>query len=117
MEFADPLLMGRSLAIEIVTCMHIGLLCVQEDPADRPTMSFVVLALGSEPVALPLPKKNLHFLYGFIYLLKFFFFFFRKVNFRKVNYFLIFDSVMKNKLENTFQCLVMSWKISWKITY
>jgi hypothetical protein len=24
---------------------------------------------------------------------------------------------MKNKLENTFQCLVMSWKISWKITY
>jgi hypothetical protein len=24
---------------------------------------------------------------------------------------------MKNKLENTFQYLVMSWKISWKITY
>ena len=22
-----------------------------------------------------------------------------------------------NKLENTFQCLVMSWKMSWKITY
>ncbi|KAJ6893257.1 cysteine-rich receptor-like protein kinase 10 [Populus alba x Populus x berolinensis] len=57
MEFADPLLMGRSPEIEIVTCMHIGLLCVQEDPADRPTTSFVVLALGSEPIALPLPKK------------------------------------------------------------
>jgi hypothetical protein len=32
-------------------------------------------------------------------------------------YFLIFSSVMENKLENTFQCLVMSWKMSWKITY
>jgi len=32
-------------------------------------------------------------------------------------YFPIFGSVMENKLENTFQCLVMSWKISWKITY
>jgi hypothetical protein len=42
---------------------------------------------------------------------------FKKINFGKVNYFLIFGSVMKNKLENTFQCLVMSWKMSWKITY
>jgi hypothetical protein len=57
MEFADSLLMERSPAIEIVTCIHIGLLCVKEDPADRPTMSFVVLALGSEPIALPLPIK------------------------------------------------------------
>ena len=32
-------------------------------------------------------------------------------------YFLIFGSVMENKLENTFQYLVMLWKISWKITY
>jgi len=43
--------------------------------------------------------------------------FFWKVNSRKVNYFLMFGSVMKNKLENTFQCFVMSWKMSWKITY
>jgi len=33
--------------------------------------------------------------------------FFWKVNFGKVNYFLMFGSVMENKLENTFQCLVM----------
>jgi hypothetical protein len=32
-------------------------------------------------------------------------------------YFPMFGSVMENKLENTFQCLVMSWKMSWKITY
>jgi hypothetical protein len=41
---------------------------------------------------------------------------FWKVNSGKVN-FSMFGSVMKNKLENTFQCLVMSWKMSWKITY
>jgi hypothetical protein len=55
-----------------------------------------------------------------IYLLKTNFFKkinFRKINFKKVNYFLIFSSVIKNKLENTFQYLVMSCKISWKITY
>jgi hypothetical protein len=44
-------------------------------------------------------------------------FFLKKINFKKINYFLMFGSVMKNKLENIFQCLVMSWKISWKITY
>jgi hypothetical protein len=37
--------------------------------------------------------------------------------FWKVNYFSMFGSVMENKLENTFQCLVMSWKMRWKITY
>ena len=49
--------------------------------------------------------------YLFVYLLESNFFFkvnFRKVNSRKVNYFLIFSNVMKNKLENTFQYLIMS---------
>jgi hypothetical protein len=32
---------------------------------------------------------------------------FFKVNSGKINYFSMFGSVMKNKLENTFQCLVM----------
>ena len=32
-------------------------------------------------------------------------------------YFPMFGSVMENKLENIFQYLVMSWKMSWKITY
>ena len=35
-----------------------------------------------------------------------------KVNFKKINYFMMFGRVMKNKLENIFQCLVMSWKMS-----
>ena len=39
------------------------------------------------------------------------------VSFWKVNCFLMFGSVMENKLENIFQCLVMSCKMSWQITY
>jgi hypothetical protein len=35
------------------------------------------------------------------------------MNFEKINYFLIFNSVMKNKLENIFQYLIMSWKITY----
>ena len=35
-------------------------------------------------------------------------YFLKKVNSEKVNYFLMFGSVMKNKLENIFQCLAMS---------
>jgi hypothetical protein len=54
---------------------------------------------------------HLNLSYLFVCLLESNFFFkvnFRKVNSRKVNYFLIFSSVMKNKLENTFQYLIMS---------
>jgi hypothetical protein len=34
--------------------------------------------------------------------------FLKKLNFKKINYFLIFDSIIKNKLENTFQYLIIS---------
>jgi hypothetical protein len=57
MEFIDPLLMESCLAMEVLKCMHIGLLCVQEDPTDRPTISFVLLLLGNESLSLPRPKQ------------------------------------------------------------
>ena len=41
---------------EIVRCIHIGFLCVQEDPQDRPTMTTVVALLGSDSIAIPKPK-------------------------------------------------------------
>ncbi|XP_024025066.1 putative receptor-like protein kinase At4g00960 [Morus notabilis] len=58
--FVDPLLRESSSrpTDEIRRCIHIGLLCVQEDPADRPTMSSVVVFLkGSESVSLPEPRQ------------------------------------------------------------
>ncbi|XP_030930947.1 G-type lectin S-receptor-like serine/threonine-protein kinase At4g03230 [Quercus lobata] len=44
-------------ADEFLRCVNIGLLCVQEDPSDRPTMSNVVFMLGSEAATLPTPKQ------------------------------------------------------------
>ncbi|KAJ8763614.1 hypothetical protein K2173_003086 [Erythroxylum novogranatense] len=41
---------------EIIRCIHIGLLCVQQRPEDRPNMSTVVLMLGGEST-LPQPKQ------------------------------------------------------------
>ncbi|KAG5224929.1 G-type lectin S-receptor serine/threonine-protein kinase [Salix suchowensis] len=42
---------------EFLRCLNAALLCVQDDPADRPTMSNVVLMLSSETANLPVPKK------------------------------------------------------------
>ncbi|KAJ0080676.1 hypothetical protein Patl1_11015 [Pistacia atlantica] len=42
---------------EVIRCIHIGLLCVQEDPAARPTMSSVVALLGSESIGLAEPRQ------------------------------------------------------------
>ena len=41
---------------EVLRALNVGLLCVQRNPDDRPSMSSVVLMLSSEG-ALPQPKK------------------------------------------------------------
>ena len=46
---------------EFLRCVHVGLLCVQEDPSDRPTMSDVVVMLSSETMSLPIPKQPAFF--------------------------------------------------------
>ncbi|KAJ0103552.1 hypothetical protein Patl1_04483 [Pistacia atlantica] len=56
LELVDPFL-GKSCNLsEVTRCIHISLLCVQQHPEDRPSMSSVVLMLGSE-IALPQPKQ------------------------------------------------------------
>lgn len=42
---------------ETMKCINVGLLCVQEDPGDRPTMSNVVMMLRSESMSLPKPNQ------------------------------------------------------------
>ncbi|KAF7151710.1 hypothetical protein RHSIM_Rhsim02G0112800 [Rhododendron simsii] len=42
---------------EALKCIQVGLLCVQQHPEDRPTMSSVLLALDSESATLPQPKE------------------------------------------------------------
>ncbi|KAF9616866.1 hypothetical protein IFM89_032716 [Coptis chinensis] len=49
---------------EVMRCIHIGLLCVQEDVVRRPTMASVVLMLNSYSVTLPLPTTPAFFTTG-----------------------------------------------------
>lgn len=42
---------------EVTKCIQIGLLCVQQLPNDRPTMSFVLKMLDAERSALPYPNE------------------------------------------------------------
>ncbi|KAM1417830.1 hypothetical protein PS1_021545 [Malus domestica] len=62
LELLDQCLRDSYSRTEVIRCIHIGLLCVQEDPADRPTMQSVVLMLNSYSVSLPLPKQPAFFL-------------------------------------------------------
>ena len=56
MEVLDPSLKDSYSRNEVLTCIQIGLLCVEEDPADRPTMATVMLMLNSSSVTLPVPQ-------------------------------------------------------------
>jgi hypothetical protein len=56
MEIVDSSL-GEQYANEVLRCIQIGLLCVQEDATDRPTMSVVVYMLGNHDTHLSYPKQ------------------------------------------------------------
>ncbi|KAK2405026.1 hypothetical protein P8452_10582 [Trifolium repens] len=58
----DPSLNNIS-ANEIMRCIHIGLLCIQENVVDRPTMASVALMLNSNSLTLSIPSKPAYF-YG-----------------------------------------------------
>ncbi|KAK3433354.1 hypothetical protein EUGRSUZ_D00830 [Eucalyptus grandis] len=56
-EVVDPALSNAYSVNEVIRCMHIGLLCVQDDTEDRPTMDSVVLMLNSESISIPMPQR------------------------------------------------------------
>eukprot|EP00268_Persea_americana_P037833 TRINITY_DN3751_c1_g1_i1.p1 TRINITY_DN3751_c1_g1~~TRINITY_DN3751_c1_g1_i1.p1 ORF type:complete len:660 (+),score=98.61 TRINITY_DN3751_c1_g1_i1:287-2266(+) len=53
LEIMDPTLRRSFSRNEVMRCIHIGLLCVQEDVSERPFMSSIVLMLSSFSVTLP----------------------------------------------------------------
>nr|TKW06784.1 hypothetical protein SEVIR_7G263300v2 [Setaria viridis] len=52
-EFCSP--------TEALRCIHIGLLCVQDNPNSRPLMSSVVSMLENETTPISVPKQPLYF--------------------------------------------------------
>ncbi|CAN6801987.1 unnamed protein product [Brassica oleracea] len=57
LDLLDPVIVDNCQRNEVVRCIHISLLCIQEDPVDRPTLSNIVLMLTSNTVTLPVPRK------------------------------------------------------------
>lgn len=56
MELVDGLAEESWNLSEVMRCIHISLLCVQQHPENRPSMASVVLMLGGEST-LPKPKE------------------------------------------------------------
>ncbi|KAF7120608.1 hypothetical protein RHSIM_Rhsim13G0160200 [Rhododendron simsii] len=57
LDLMDPTLEGSHSRNEITRCIHIALLCVQNDPDARPSMARVVLMLNSYSSTLSLPQQ------------------------------------------------------------
>ncbi|CAB4263087.1 unnamed protein product [Prunus armeniaca] len=57
----DPKL-TTGLGIEMMRCIHIALLCVQENVASRPSMASVVSMLNSYSVTLSIPSRPAYYL-------------------------------------------------------
>ncbi|CAH1448372.1 unnamed protein product [Lactuca virosa] len=56
LELLDESITAKFSENEVLRCIQIGLLCVQEQSEDRPGMAKVVLLLSSETVRMPRPK-------------------------------------------------------------
>ncbi|MFQ6647986.1 hypothetical protein Gotur_021481 [Gossypium turneri] len=63
LDLVDPNLRDGSKS-EVMRCIHIGLLCVQENVAQRPNMGALVLMLSGHFATLPLPSEPALFMHG-----------------------------------------------------
>nr|XP_023904503.1 G-type lectin S-receptor-like serine/threonine-protein kinase CES101 [Quercus suber] len=62
LELIDPTILKESChPFEALRCIHIGLLCVQDQAKDRPTMPDVVSMLSNETLKLSSPKQPAFF--------------------------------------------------------
>ncbi|CAN6552851.1 unnamed protein product [Malus baccata var. baccata] len=62
LELLDVNLRDSYSRSEVIRCIHIGLLCVQEDPDKRPKMQKIVLMLSSHSLSMPSPEGPAFFM-------------------------------------------------------
>ncbi|KAH1120430.1 hypothetical protein J1N35_003590 [Gossypium stocksii] len=60
-ELIDPILNDPWPTFEAFKCIHVGLLCVQENAADRPSMSDIITMLSSHSITAPAPSRPAFF--------------------------------------------------------
>uniref|UniRef100_A0A7N2LLN6 Uncharacterized protein n=1 Tax=Quercus lobata TaxID=97700 RepID=A0A7N2LLN6_QUELO len=62
LELIDPTILdGSCLPSDVLRCIHVGLLCVQDQATDRPTMVDVISMLSKETLQLFPPKQPAFF--------------------------------------------------------
>ncbi|PRQ19871.1 putative protein kinase RLK-Pelle-DLSV family [Rosa chinensis] len=66
LEFVDEVLGDSYSSSEVMRCVHVGLLCVQDNAADRPTMTDVASILSSEKDG-PHPKRPVFTIQNSVY--------------------------------------------------
>ena len=57
LDLMDQSVQETCNANQFMKCVNVGLLCIEEDPSDRPTMSNVVTMLDSEIAIVSTPKQ------------------------------------------------------------
>jgi hypothetical protein len=60
-DLIDSSIMESCVPAEALLCIHIGLLCVQDNPNERPLMSSVVFILENGNSTLAIPNKPAYF--------------------------------------------------------
>ena len=60
-ELPDSSIRDTCSPEEVLLCIQVALLCVQERPDDRPLMSFVVFVLENGSTSLPAPNLPAYF--------------------------------------------------------
>ncbi|XP_037487801.1 receptor-like serine/threonine-protein kinase SD1-8 [Triticum dicoccoides] len=61
MDMVDSSIVDNCSPTEVLRCIHIGLLCVQDNPYNRPLMSSVVFMLENETTTLSAPRQPVYF--------------------------------------------------------
>ncbi|XP_047050291.1 G-type lectin S-receptor-like serine/threonine-protein kinase SD1-13 [Lolium rigidum] len=59
-DLVDPSISESCSTAEVLCCIHVGLLCVQDDPDARPPMATVVSVLESRSTQIATPDKPLY---------------------------------------------------------
>ncbi|KAJ9537848.1 hypothetical protein OSB04_030581 [Centaurea solstitialis] len=62
LDFEDPTLADTCVTDQLLRAIHVALLCVQENPGDRPVMSDVISMLINDTMLLPTPKRPAFFI-------------------------------------------------------
>lgn len=56
-ELLDPLITKSCSREQVLRCIHVGMLCVQDVAAHRPNMPAVILMMESENSSLSMPRQ------------------------------------------------------------